>query len=70
VTTISVLRFAASSTISSAKVRQRRFGSWPLTTIRSWSAAGRRAARSSVAGHSIRRRPSTIRTVGRVTWKS
>ncbi len=59
------------STIVSANVRQRRFGSTPLSRARSRSALGTSTASRVFAGQSISRlRPSARRIVGRLTWKS
>jgi hypothetical protein len=71
VITISTFRRLAASMIESAKVRQRTFGSTPLSSARSRSAVGTSTASNVFAGQSISRLcPSTSRIVGRLTWKS
>jgi hypothetical protein len=71
VTTIWVPSTSARSTTSWQNVRQRMDGSLPDRRMRSRGARGTRAAKISSSGQSISRvRPSTIRTFGRVAWKS
>ena len=61
----------ARSMISAQKARQRMFGSMPRTRMRSCADPGGRQRVSRVVGQSMARlTPSTIRAVGRDTWKS
>jgi hypothetical protein len=70
-TTICVPSASARSTTNRQNVRQRMDGSLPDRRMRSRGARGTRAAKISSSGQSISRvRPSTIRTFGRVAWKS
>jgi hypothetical protein len=71
VSTNSVSNSVASPEISSANVRQRRFGSTPSSRIASRPAPGSGACRNVVSGQSTCRViPSESETMGRVAWKS
>jgi len=71
VITICTPRRSAAVRIASANVRQRMFGSTPLSKTRSRSAVGTLTVSSWFSGQSIWRVcPSTRRIVGRLTWKS
>ena len=62
---------SAASAIASEKVRQRRFGSVPLSRTRSRSAPGDLRGEQGFSGHSISRVwPSVRWIVGRLAWKS
>ena len=71
VTTVVTPRSSIWSSSSAQNLRHRMFGSMPCMSTTSRVAPGGRHTDSRVVGHSTRRvTPSTIRTVGLVTWKS